>query len=87
MPQDDLPLLERGVYRSACLGPSGETILFAVDHNHRLLRREFHGMVYVLPGDNPLPARDRLRELLNRVDPVAAIVARSVALLLLAVAF
>lgn len=70
MPQHDLPLLPRGVHRSVCLGPNGETILFAVDHNHRHLRRELGGVVYLLPGDNPFTANDRLWELLNRLDPL-----------------
>ena len=73
MIEDDLPLLDRGVYRSACLGPNRETILFAVDRNHCHLPREIGGVIYVLPGDNPIPAREYLKELLNRIDPVSVV--------------
>ena len=67
---DSSPLVPRGVYRARCLGPNGETILFAVKHDHRMIARELGGAVHVPIGDNPLPANDDLWELLNRLDPV-----------------
>lgn len=63
-------LLERGVYRAPCLGPHGETILYAVDHLHQHLPQESGGVRYLRPDDNPFTVRDDLWAVLNQIDPV-----------------
>ena len=60
------PLVDRGVYRAPCYGPEGQIILYAVDHNHRLLP---NGWAWVAPGDNPFTAGKALRDRLDEEDP------------------
>jgi hypothetical protein len=69
MTLDDFPLLERGVYRAPCLGPDGETILYAVRANHRLIGRDYGGVRYVPVGGNPLAVSRELWNLLANLDP------------------
>ena len=59
-------LLPRGVHVAPVVGPDGETILFAVDHRHRLLG----AAVYLKPGDSYVGAADELWERIERDDPL-----------------
>lgn len=61
-------LLARGVYRAPVLGPDRETIIYAVDHNHCLLRDP--RQVFIPIGDNPFTAMADLWDRLDEVDPV-----------------
>ena len=61
-------LLPRGVYRAPVLGPDRETIIYAVTHDHRLLREPRSVLIPV--GDNPFEAMDQLWARLNEADPV-----------------
>lgn len=64
---DSYSLLPRGVYQAPVLSPDHETILYAVDSHHCLLKDP--QCIYVGPGDNPLDAMDRLWEQLEAQDP------------------
>lgn len=64
---DPTYLLPRGVYRLPALGPNRETVLYAVNHEHRLLDPP---VTLVRPGENPIPAMDHLWDRLNTADPV-----------------
>lgn len=70
---ESTPLLPRGVYRARCLSSRGGIILFAVDHNSRLLPRELNGVVEVPPGDNPYPYHQRLWDSLELLDPILSV--------------
>lgn len=70
MTAEPIPLLERGVYRAPCLSPTGNTILYAVDHRHRHLRIEDGGVREVPVGDNPFSVYDELWDVLNHLDPL-----------------
>jgi hypothetical protein len=61
-------LLPRGVYRAPVLGPNRETLIYAVDHSHCLLRDPQWVLIPV--GDNPFAAMEYLWERLDELDPV-----------------
>ncbi len=61
-----LPLLDRGVYRAPCFGPDGETILFAVTSEHRLIP---DGSLKVQQGGDCLMASATLWRLLDAFEP------------------
>lgn len=59
------PLLSRGVYVAPFMGPEGETIVFCIDHRHRIVGRP----TFVSAGESHLAAADAHWARLDRDDP------------------
>jgi hypothetical protein len=63
-------LAPRGVHLAHCLSEHGYMILFAVDHNHRLLPRARGSVREIQPEENPVTVHEELMRLLDEVDPI-----------------
>lgn len=59
-------LLERGVYRAQYLSATGDVVLFAVNHAHRLID---NGIVYLHEDDDFLGPIAALWRMLDAQDP------------------